>query len=83
VAGAEFIGRHVCWLRAARCVSYFLFVPYEIKLIFQVVLDCHPFFTTLVIFSGWAIKTCIVGLVRDFIGPGNGVEETWLVYSIP
>ncbi|KAI9461661.1 Arv1-domain-containing protein [Lactarius psammicola] len=49
----------------------------------RVVLDCHPFFTTLVIFSGWAIKTGVVSLVRDFIGPGNGVEETWLAYSIP
>ncbi|KAH9058406.1 Arv1-domain-containing protein [Lactarius vividus] len=49
----------------------------------RVVLDCHPFFTTLVIFSGWAFKTSVVGLVRDFIGPGKGVEETWLAYSIP
>jgi len=49
----------------------------------RVVLDCHPFFTTLVIFSGWVIKTSVVSLVREFIGPGNGVEETWLVYSIP
>ena len=51
--------------------------------LFPVVLDCHPFFTTLVIFLGWAIKTSVVSLVRDFIGPGIGVEETWLVYSIP
>ena len=50
---------------------------------FPVVLDCHPIFTSLVIFSGWAIKTCVVSLVREFIGPGNGIEETWLVYSIP
>ncbi|KAH9015186.1 Arv1-domain-containing protein [Lactarius hengduanensis] len=49
----------------------------------RVVLDCHPFFTTLVIFSGWAFKTSVVSLVRDFIGPGRGVEETWLAYSIP
>jgi hypothetical protein len=51
--------------------------------LFPVVLDCHPIFTTLVIFSGWVIKTSVVSLVREFIGPGNGVEETWLVYSIP
>ncbi|KAH9068371.1 Arv1-domain-containing protein [Lactarius deliciosus] len=49
----------------------------------RVVLDCHPFFTTLVIFSGWAFKTSVVSLVRDLIGPGRGVEETWLAYSIP
>jgi lipid intermediate transporter len=50
---------------------------------FQVVLDCHPFFTSLVILSGWVIKTGVVSLVREFVGSGNGVEETWLAYSIP
>jgi len=49
----------------------------------KVVLDCHPFFTSLVILSGCLIKTGIVGIVREFVGPGNGVEETWLAYSIP
>ncbi|KAI0264455.1 Arv1-like family-domain-containing protein [Gloeopeniophorella convolvens] len=49
----------------------------------RVVLDCHPFFTALVVFSGWGIKTAIANIVREFIGPGDGVEETWLAYSIP
>ncbi|KAI0250229.1 Arv1-like family-domain-containing protein [Lactifluus subvellereus] len=47
----------------------------------RVVLDCHPVFTSLVILSGWGIKTGVVGLVRQFIGSGNVVEETWLAYS--
>ena len=49
----------------------------------EVVLDCHPFFTSLVILSGCLIKTGAVSIVREFVGPGNGVEETWLAYSIP
>jgi len=49
----------------------------------RVVLDCHPFFTSLVILSGCLIKTGAVSIVREFVGPGNGVEETWLAYSIP
>jgi hypothetical protein len=49
----------------------------------KVVLDCHPLFTSLVILSGCLIKTGIVSIVREFVGPGNGVEETWLAYSIP
>ncbi|KAI9512087.1 hypothetical protein F5148DRAFT_126833 [Russula earlei] len=49
----------------------------------RVVLDCHPFFTSLVILSGCLIKTVVVGLVREFVGPGNDVDETWLAYSIP
>ncbi|KAI0303783.1 Arv1-domain-containing protein [Multifurca ochricompacta] len=49
----------------------------------RVVLDCHPILTTLVILSGCLIKTGVVSLVRDCVGPGNGVGETWLTYSIP
>ncbi|KAH9960800.1 Arv1-like family-domain-containing protein [Russula dissimulans] len=49
----------------------------------RVVLDCHPFFTSLVILLGCLIKTGFVWLVRELVGPGNGVEETWLAYSIP
>ncbi|KAH9994866.1 Arv1-like family-domain-containing protein [Russula vinacea] len=49
----------------------------------RVVLDCHPFFTSLIILLGCAVKTVVVSLVQEFVGPGNGVEETWLAYSIP
>ena len=50
-----------------------------------VVLDCHPVFTSFIILSGWVVKTVIVGLVRELVGPspGKAVEETWLAYSIP
>lgn len=50
-----------------------------------VVLDCHPVFTSFIILSGCVVKTVIVGLVRELVGPGPGkaVEETWLAYSIP
>src|SRR6267154_3350945 len=48
-----------------------------------VVLDCHPVFTSLIILSGCVVKTVIVSLVRELVGPGPGkaVEETWLAYS--
>ncbi|KAI0279703.1 Arv1-like family-domain-containing protein [Russula aff. rugulosa BPL654] len=51
----------------------------------RVVLDCHPVFTSLIVLSGCVVKTVIVGLVRELVGPGPGkaVEETWLAYSIP
>jgi len=49
----------------------------------RVVLDCHPFSTSLVILLGCLIKTGVVWIVRELVGPGNGVEETWLAYSIP
>jgi hypothetical protein len=50
-----------------------------------VVLDCHPVFTSLIILTGCVVKTVIVGLVRELVGPrpGPAVEETWLAYSIP
>jgi lipid intermediate transporter len=54
------------------------------RFLFQtVVLDCHPLFTSLIILLGWVVKTVVVSLVQEFVGPGNGVEETWLAYSIP
>ncbi|KAF8486119.1 Arv1-domain-containing protein [Russula ochroleuca] len=49
----------------------------------RVVLDCHPFFTSLIILLGCVVKTVVVSLVQEFVGPGNGVAETWLAYSIP
>lgn len=88
----------MCWIGRGWCVTYWEACPLgpgcEVchslswdktgsEIFLQVVLDCHPFFTALVIFFGWAIKTSVAGLVRDFIGAGNGVEETWLAYSIP
>jgi len=61
----------------------FFFANSEILKI--VVLDCRPVFTSLIILSGYVVKTVIVGLVRELVGPrpGKAIEETWLAYSIP
>ncbi|KAI0059251.1 Arv1-domain-containing protein [Artomyces pyxidatus] len=49
----------------------------------RVVLDCHPFFTTLVILSGWGIKTVVASVVSGWVGEEESIGETWLAYSIP
>jgi len=46
----------------------------------KVVLDCHPFFTTLVVVVGWAIKTIVGRIIGGWVGD-NG--DAWLAYSIP
>lgn len=59
-----------------------------------VVLDCHPVFTTIIILTGWAVKTALAHLVSGWVGAGIGfgagserservTEEMWLAYSIP
>ena len=52
------------------------------------VLDCHPFFTTVVILAGWLVKTAVANLVSGWVGVGLGADdgavgEMWLAYSIP
>ncbi|KAI0090283.1 Arv1-like family-domain-containing protein [Irpex rosettiformis] len=52
----------------------------------RVVLDCHPLFTTLVVLTGWAVKTALANLVVNWVGAGmagNVTGEMWLAYSIP
>ncbi|KAI0368620.1 Arv1-domain-containing protein [Pilatotrama ljubarskyi] len=54
----------------------------------RVVLDCHPFFTTIIIIAGWLVKTAVANLVSGWVGAGLGVDdkaagEMWLAYSIP
>ena len=51
-------------------------------------LDCHPVFTTVVILTGWLVKTAVAHLVSEWVGTGLGgddraVGEMWLAYSIP
>ncbi|KDQ15946.1 hypothetical protein BOTBODRAFT_624065 [Botryobasidium botryosum FD-172 SS1] len=46
----------------------------------RVVLDCHPVFTTIVILSGWMVKTGASGLVGTWVG---GEERGWFEYFIP
>ena len=50
---------------------------------FVVVLDCHPFFTTIVILAGWAVKTIVARFVSGWIGESAIIGEAWLAYSIP
>ncbi|EKM57803.1 uncharacterized protein PHACADRAFT_158843 [Phanerochaete carnosa HHB-10118-sp] len=56
----------------------------------RVVLDCHPVFTTMIILTGWAVKTALAHLVSGWVGASisiqagsEGAEEIWLAYSIP
>jgi hypothetical protein len=48
-----------------------------------VVLDCHPFFTTMVILSGWAVKTATADLVYGWVDGDERMSKAWLAYSIP
>lgn len=48
-----------------------------------VILDIHPFFSTLIILSGWAAKTAVAQLVGEWIGGGTQMSQDWLVHSIP
>ncbi|KAG9315370.1 Arv1-like family-domain-containing protein [Chiua virens] len=49
----------------------------------RVVLDCHPIFTTIVILVGWAVKTAVAELLKDWVGADPQIGEVWLAYSIP
>jgi len=54
----------------------------------RVVLDCHPVITTMVILTGWAVKTALANLVSTWVGAGMAgneriAGEMWLAYSIP
>ncbi|KAJ7284402.1 Arv1-like family-domain-containing protein [Mycena rebaudengoi] len=49
----------------------------------RVILDSHPFFTTLIILSGWAAKTVASHLVSSWVGGDKQMGEAWLAYSIP
>ncbi|KAH8100795.1 Arv1-domain-containing protein [Cristinia sonorae] len=54
----------------------------------RVVLDCPPAATTLIILTGWGVKTAVANVVSGWVGGNVGLsEETvgamWLAYSIP
>ncbi|EIM90941.1 Arv1-domain-containing protein [Stereum hirsutum FP-91666 SS1] len=49
----------------------------------RVVLDCHPFFTTLIVLVGWVCKTVVANIANSWIGKDKMVGEAWLAYSIP
>ncbi|KAJ7666283.1 Arv1-like family-domain-containing protein [Mycena rosella] len=48
-----------------------------------VVLDCHPFFTMIIIISGWVAKTAVSRLVSRWVGGDEQMGEAWLAHSIP
>ncbi|KAF8589895.1 Arv1-domain-containing protein [Ramaria rubella] len=49
----------------------------------RVVLDCHPIITALVILAGWGVKTWVSSIASVWIGGMEGLDDTWLAYSIP
>ncbi|KAF7317169.1 hypothetical protein HMN09_00451800 [Mycena chlorophos] len=51
----------------------------------RVILDIHPFFTTMIIIAGWAVKTAVSHLVSRWVAMGGDAQmgEAWLAYSIP
>jgi hypothetical protein len=48
-----------------------------------VILDIHPFFTTLIILSGWFAKNAMATFVSGWVGGNARAGEAWLAYSIP
>jgi len=49
----------------------------------RVILDIHPFFTTLIILSGWFAKNAMATFVSGWVGGNARAGEAWLAYSIP
>jgi hypothetical protein len=50
----------------------------------RVVLDIHPFFTSMIIFSGWFAKTLVATVVGRWVGGASEqAGEAWRAYSIP
>ncbi|KAF5359509.1 hypothetical protein D9756_002978 [Leucocoprinus leucothites] len=49
----------------------------------RVILDIHPFFSTLIILSGWASKTAMAQIVGEWVGGGTQMSQAWLAHSIP
>ena len=52
--------------------------------LFVVILDIHPFFTTIMILIGWVAKTAVATIVSGWVGGNDSMTgEAWLAYSIP
>lgn len=48
-----------------------------------VILDIHPIFTSLIILSGWKLKTAVAGIISTWVGGNELATEAWRAYSIP
>ncbi|KAF9007464.1 Arv1-like family-domain-containing protein [Cyathus striatus] len=49
----------------------------------RVILDIHPFFTTLIILAGWTSKSMMASLIGAWASGDQRTGEDWLAYSIP
>lgn len=49
----------------------------------RVILDIHPFFSTLIILSGWASKKAMALFVGEWVGGDTQLSQVWLAHSIP
>ncbi|TDL25621.1 Arv1-domain-containing protein [Rickenella mellea] len=49
----------------------------------RVVLDIHPFFTTIIVLSGWVVKTIVASFVQPWVAESESTGEVFLQYSIP
>jgi len=49
----------------------------------RVVLDIHPVFTTIIVLSGWAVKTVVANFVHPWVGQSDNIGDVFLEYSIP
>jgi len=58
---------------------------YDLKCIYwsTVILDIHPFFSALIILSGWASKTAMALFAGEWVGGGTQLSQAWLAHSIP
>jgi hypothetical protein len=74
-----------CWFRLTRYLPFHLAIitTQLIDRTNAVILDCHPFFTTLIILVGWVVKTAVASLVSGWVGGNEKIGEAWLAYSIP
>lgn len=65
-------------------LSTFLTIVLDVSdYLFKVILDIHPFFTTVIILAGWAAKTAVATLVSRWVGGDEMSTQAWLAYSIP
>lgn len=79
----EHPGRNVRWLRLKRSIPSSSKHNQLNGIVIIVILDVHPFFSTLIILSGWASKNVMSQLVGDWVGGDTQTSQAWLAYSIP
>ena len=43
----------------------------------------HPFFTTFIVLTGWAVKTSVASLLHKWVNKDDSMSGVFLAYSIP